>query len=977
MFQSFLITKVGNFDNLLDLNGYNKKKESESSLEQAEKQLRQLIKNDIDEREQDKRNNQVKDKSKYLSDLQSIHLGDFINDLSKGCTIKKRIPIVSNKYSIRDYLPSEWLNKYKNSVSDGTFNAYISHLNKGDSYDYKIGNDIYDLFLSNPKGTIELLKQHLVDISVDAHSFKYYFNCILSYDYAVNGIRRVDRYLCNDPIFKAKIYEKYNKLFQNGFYNEIIANFILCFIIGSKANISSKELKYICLMIWFTEEEIINMLDNETYVYDLEELSIYIKYHYANYFYDSRLYDYSYKLVKEIKFEKKDNVFVSANMLLSKLLLFGRGCDQNIVEACNILKKCYSAITASSNILGFLKSENLLLLSKIYNGSFSSNNQPQNALCDSSGVSIPNKALAKKYYKEYKISSTTSTREIIFELEPAHLISNEEEQSFTHKIRMGVKDFSITGTFSNSDYCLSNSLGELKSSVFINSLNGYEIRDFTNESEITEAISALLIAGKRIVFSFLSKDQTANLNDCLLLLDRLYNLCLSHKDKTDEIINNIDIFIDSNFDFASTMIDASLSDMGEIFFRVYIYDYNREAAHNLLETVPFFLNDYNNQTFDHPQIVAIGCTELIYKLTKEITAIGCLSHQPSITVLDNRAQLFEYKLKNDCPGIYNSQNVKHIVPKFLDCDLSKFDFPKTIINKTNNELDSEIVSAFANGTYFVVDIGDDEENIMFATKLRGWLLQSSNSFSRVPTIVVKCQSRRNAYLVKRLTLLNKTHGYEFYNNYNIKCFGMIDEIYNYNYWLNDVYKFRAYKVHCYYSKGDSQSKINNSYYSFSYNRDSSKLQAISIIYELFDIGLIKSKKDLEVQHLIMIFNNWIKIPSNDMLIAQIEHNRWNGFMLSRGFQSATYEQVLSYAGQESGSDHKHLLCKLHPFICDFSNLTDEEDPEKVSVINLLTSKFPELNSPVNSTLMITSHIPDILNDKENEPQKENSANSER
>lgn len=208
MFQSFLITKVGNFDNLLDLNGYNKKKESESSLEQAEKQLRQLIKNDIDKREQDKRNNQVKEESEYLSDIHSIHLGDFINDLSKGCTIKKRIPIVSNKYSIRDYLPNEWLNKYKNSVSDGTFNAYISHLNKGDSYDYKIGNDIYDLFLSNPKGTIELLKQHLVDISVDAQSFKYYFNCVFSYDYAVNGIRRVDHYLCNDPIFKAKINEK-------------------------------------------------------------------------------------------------------------------------------------------------------------------------------------------------------------------------------------------------------------------------------------------------------------------------------------------------------------------------------------------------------------------------------------------------------------------------------------------------------------------------------------------------------------------------------------------------------------------------------------------------------------------------------------------------------------------------------------------------------------------------------------------------
>lgn len=962
MSYSFFITNLGNFDSFMYENDITLKKDKESSLAEADSALKLLINKDQREVEAyQETGNYISYSSDEdrLSDTKKISLRDFIWDLKNGCTFKKKVPIVKGKFSIKDLLPSEWLAKYQSLKG---YNQYITHLNMGDTNDYKIGNDIYKMFLSDPKTILQQLKDHLNNFEIEKESFNYYFDCLFSYDYAVGYTRRIDKYMCRDIRDKdlsKKITEKYSSLLQHGLYNEIMANLILCIILGAKEK--TKENKYISLLIWFSEDEITDLVNTETSIDGIRTLPLELRYHYAKSFYDRRRYDVAYRLVEKANLDKVDIISLSASLMLSKLRLFGRGCDSDVFEACEILEKCICKITHNTTGCDSVKSEILLLLTKIYIGTFS-----QEKYDTTHGtIIIPDTQKAERYYEEYKMCSS-SNREIIPSLESNSLNISKQKISFKNKIRMDAKDIIINGNYTESNYCISNSLIDLKCTLFIDSLNGFEIREFKDELSISEAISAMLISNKKVIFAFFSDDNSANLNDCLMLLDRLYNLCLSNSDKTDRIINNISIFVDADYDFASMMIDASLSDMDEIYFQVHICDYNREAAHKLLTTVPLFADYSTNSVTNNSSIVVMGCNALVYKLIKEITAVSCLPKLPSITVLDKNADFYESQYKCDCPGIYNSpDSLRRIIPHFLSCDVNKVDFPNIIFNRSKSGENSDIVNVLLNGTYFIIDIGSDEENILFATKLRSWLLQSDNSFSKSPTIVVKCENRRNAYLLNKLTLQNKPSGENFYNNYNIKCFGVLADIYNYQYLLYDEYKSKAYKVHCLYSQGCTQTEINNSYYSFSYNRDSSTLQIISILYELNEIGILESSDNLTFDSLSELFISWIRKPGNDKIIAAIEHNRWNGYMLSRGWQSATYEQVMSYtnAGQQSGSDHKHLLAKLHPFICDWSILCGEDDPEKIAIINLLLEKFPSLKSPIQSTYNIASHISDILSNK--------------
>lgn len=966
MSYSFFITNLGNFDSLMYENDITVKKDKESSLAEAESALKILINEDQKEVEVYQKTGKYisysSDKDR-LSDNKKICLKDFIWDLKNGCTFKKKVPIVKGKFSIKDLLPSEWLSKYQSLKG---YNQYITHLNMGDTNDYKIGNDIYKMFLSDPKLILQQLNDHLNNFEIEKDSFKYYFDCLFSYDYAVGYTRRIDKYMCRDIKdidFSKKITEKYSKLLQHGLYNEIMANLILCIILGAKEK--TKENKYISLLIWFSEDEITDLVNTETSIDSIHTLPLALRYHYAKAFYNRRQYEVAYKIIEKARLETVDIVYLSANLMLSKLQLFGRGCEPNVFKASEILEMCLSKIPSTTKEYDSIKSEILILLAKIYIGSFSQDSVQEEFDTTQKKITIPNIHKAEQFYEEYKLC-TSSSREIIPSLESNGFNLKRQKNSFSDVVRMDAKDIILTGNYSESNYCISNSLTDLKCSLFNNSLNGFEIREFKDEQSISEAISALIISDKKILFAFLSDDSSSNLNDCLILLDRLYNLCLSNKGNINRIIKNINVFVDANFEFASMMIDASLSDMGEIYFQVHICDYNREAAHKLLTTVPLFANYSTNSVTNNCSIVTIGCNALVYKLIKEVTAVSCLPKLPSITVLDKNADFYESQYKCDCPGIYNSpDSLRRIIPHFLSCDIKKVDFPNIIFNRSTSGENSDIVNVLLNGTYFIIDIGSDEENILFATKLRSWLLQSDNSFSKSPTIVVKCENRRNAYLLNKLTLQNKPSGENFYNNYNIKCFGVLADIYNYQYLLYDQYKSKAYKVHCLYSQGCTQSEINNSYFSFSYNRDSSTLQIISVLYELYEIGVIKSPDDLTPDSLSESFNSWIKIPGNDSIISAIEHNRWCGYMLSRGWQSASYEQVLSYtnAGQHSGSQHKHLLGKLHPFLCDWSILCGEGDPEKIAIIKLLLEKFPTLKSPVQSTYNIASHISDILSNK--------------
>lgn len=499
-------------------------------------------------------------------------------------------------------------------------------------------------------------------------------------------------------------------------------------------------------------------------------------------------------------------------------------------------------------------------------------------------------------------------------------------------------------------------------SVFSDNANVYHEMNVINILNLDDFIKSTNLfhsKNSRTIALFMSEDENRNLNECLNFIDKLFNVALSVSDKQkDPTINNIDIFVSANYETASMFLDASISDMGKtLYFKVHIVDEQRDSAHSLLCDAPLFIPLLEKQCTDNSiDVVLLGSTETNYRIAKEAIACSYLgeNYPISMTMLGNNASFLESKLHRECPELYNSNGIRCIRPVFIPCDLEACDLPNYIYRsnqeKTNNNF---IAQTFKNGNYFVVDIGTDFENIQFAMELRTWLLRSSDSFDRTPFIAVKCSNSNNSYLASRLTVSGQLPGDSYYNKFNLFTFGSLEQMYSYKRLIEEpVLQRVALRIHeSYY--GSSTFSALNDYYSFSYNSDSSLLAAIGLSYRLFAAGCRLSNQEEYLNDAIFKrvdlfedFNEKIKNASMLETLAALEQSRWNGYMISRGWESASVNQVQAYKEQATGSSHKHSLARLHPFIREWEDLNNKE---LLSILGILTARFNYKKHPQEIT----------------------------
>lgn len=463
----------------------------------------------------------------------------------------------------------------------------------------------------------------------------------------------------------------------------------------------------------------------------------------------------------------------------------------------------------------------------------------------------------------------------------------------------------------------------------------------------------------RTIALFMSEDENKNLSECLNFIDKLFNVALSVSDEQKNVtINNIDIYVSANYETASLFLDASISDMGKtLYFKVHIVDEQRDSAHNLLCDAPLFIPLLEKQCIDNSiNVVLLGSTETNYHIAKEAIACAYLgeNYPISMTMLGDNALSLENKLRRECPGLYNSNGIRCIRPVFIPCDLDECDFPNYIYGSKQEETNSNLIAkTFRNGNYFVVDIGTDFENIQFAMELRTWLLRSSGSFDRTPFIAVRCSNSSNSYLASKLTVSGQLPGNAYYNKFNLFTFGSIEQMYSYKRLIEEpLFQRVALRMHeSYY--GSSLFSAQNDYYSFSYNSDSSLLAAISLSYRLFAAGCRLSTQGEYLRGAIFKradlfgdFNEKIKNVSMLESLAALEQSRWNGYMLSRGWESASVNEVQAYKEQATGLSHKHSLARLHPFIREWGDLNNKE---LLSILGILTTRFNYKKHPQEIT----------------------------
>lgn len=507
---------------------------------------------------------------------------------------------------------------------------------------------------------------------------------------------------------------------------------------------------------------------------------------------------------------------------------------------------------------------------------------------------------------------------------------------------------------------------------------------------------------EKVIIAFFSDDEKENLNYGLETLDRLYNEVLN-KENSDRFhfISIFDIFIKSNYDFASVFIDASISDMGDnIYFKTHIIDPYRTSIQKLLYEKPLFLPILSSNETDNNTVLFSNNVNFSYSLLKELIAVGYMGeeHKTNATIICNKniENELNNKLRKEMPGIYknsisavlkeiidlgkNKANIQFkeftpIKPTVIGLDETKVSISSLLctsayeisdekrkqINKKidlNNEEKAikAIINSLESGkklllnehlnyheklnpaNYFIIDVGSDEENIDFAIHLRRQLMANSEGMAKKPFIAVYCRDSKTAYLANRMTLSNKNQGIHWHNRYDLYFFGMSDSLYSYDSLINSDLETQALEIHKSYCKLKSNDICSkeyfcalNSFYSYQYNIDSSIATAIGLRYRLFIAQLYKNKRNSSEFSLeedydkSLAFEKQLKNELNYDSYAKIEQYRWNNFMLSRGWQAPTKEQLCIYLKDEAITNHKHMLLKLHPYIADWDDLTDDGD----------------------------------------------------
>lgn len=484
--------------------------------------------------------------------------------------------------------------------------------------------------------------------------------------------------------------------------------------------------------------------------------------------------------------------------------------------------------------------------------------------------------------------------------------------------------------------------------------------DGTNLSSLVQ-----MHASKRILL--VSDDFKKNLRDALDVLQTIKTL------GTDGILEPPEIYIRSDSENASSIIDTALSHMPEYHIPVYILDDDKMAAQQLLSKHPLFyplkhikLGQYANaSTADKPTLhfVILGSTRTAEWLVREafwMMGFRDNSVNSRITVFAPDGETFVQGIKSRFPGMA-SDRVK----------ISDMAFPEidghNEPNLNSHTMFSSIQKLVANPNtyfYFAVSTECDEENLSLAKRLREILVRnqiytkSDKSFESVIPIAFHCRDEYIASISRRLVVETEDFGHKWFNTWALIPFGDWSQNYNWDNINSGTFERLAKCIHLQYSGISPDDSRNNTekaqaavheYFRRQYNRDSSYSLALSMPYRLFQFNdtfsniyplawnILDSTAYATVEQLEQLSRRLRKSLSstinNDInVIAKWEHDRWVRWMLSRGWLPISPEESV-FAFKCGNIRQQLFVARLHPCICSYDSLKElsEKLTEKCNI----------------------------------------------
>lgn len=476
------------------------------------------------------------------------------------------------------------------------------------------------------------------------------------------------------------------------------------------------------------------------------------------------------------------------------------------------------------------------------------------------------------------------------------------------------------------------------------------------QSQWEQEVNSIEDLDKDCRFLLLDDDSEKNFQDLIYILNHIS--CLQKEaglaNGTTTLLRwyKTAIYIRAKEDEYSALIDTALKRLGDYTIRVYIIDDNKWAAQYLLYQYPLFrsIQHITARTLRNTAItlsftvISNRNPELACWLVKEAFWLGCFNYDKltlSINIIGSDARRIEQQLRFKCPGIYgkvpDSDSVsKVIINKPYEVDSINSSETLHAIRECQNK-----VTAY---NYYVVDIGNSAENLNFAIKLRELSIRNligsdqKPQSSSLPTITFYCPDLNIAHLSEHIVVQNVDSGDQWFNNYNVKPFGIINDRYSFEKLDGGYLEKVAQSTHLQYCRinaSDSRTqkleKLKD-YFSRSYNRDSSMAVALSMPYRLFqtdagdkghiissDSRIIPNLAPDDVEEIAAIFTS--NRLSNQQNLLMFEHSRWLRWALSRGWEAASSDHVLNYM-KAGNPKHQLYIAKLHGCICGLNELKD-------------------------------------------------------
>ncbi|MBQ6833534.1 MAG: sel1 repeat family protein [Lachnospiraceae bacterium] len=542
---------------------------------------------------------------------------------------------------------------------------------------------------------------------------------------------------------------------------------------------------------------------------------------------------------------------------------------------------------------------------------------------------------AKDYYTKAAKYGHFSSQERLLDMEwtgEKHDISKLAPQSDS---KASISAFCYFNCDPEDTFYQPNILASEQFDLFYGKLN-----DILSEIFSPEQIKARIDAQieSPALFYLFHPSEEKNRNDTAELLEYFKKICDVYPKWTSYLSSTIKFYVRSTQPLTITMLDSMISSMRNKYFQVRICNPYKDAAEWLYANRPLFLPNIKDQRKQHLNVTIIGNGNCVPWLIRDAISVCHIGIPFTLSVISSDIVSVKQTLKKECSGIFRYPRLMKTKLNFISFDTDDPELYDMLDRNYESEnAQKELIAAVLQKTdYFILASDQSSHNLEQAMQIREWCIKTDPSFSRFPTLAAYCPDSRLSWQSQKFTVGNAPIGYEWYNNYDIHCFGAFADLYS-NYYLNEsLLEKRALQTHLsYYGDISDDSKCYRalfSYYSRHYNRDSSRCSALYLIYRAFSMGIFLHHGSYygiaeNERTLAKLYETSLKTSehsSNTILLhaARLEHERWCGFMLTRGWTPATIDQMELYM-QRGNPGHQFYLAKMHPYLCTWDDLGNE------------------------------------------------------